>query len=46
MEASVGYWLNHVQQANVQRDASAKAVLPSVVQRSAPPAADASGKED
>ena len=46
MEASVSYWLNHVQQASVQRDASAKALLPSVVQRQANPVADGSGKED
>jgi NADH-quinone oxidoreductase subunit M len=46
MEASVGHWLNHVQQASVQRDASARGVWPSVVQPSATPVADAAGKED
>jgi hypothetical protein len=46
MEASVSYWLNHVQQASVQRDASAKALLPSVVPLQANPVADGSGKED
>jgi NADH-quinone oxidoreductase subunit M len=46
MEASVGYWLNHVQQASVQRDASAKALPPAMVQRPASSVADTSGKED
>jgi NADH-quinone oxidoreductase subunit M len=46
MEASVSYWLKQVQQASVQRDASAKFLLPSVVQRQANPVGDESGKED
>jgi hypothetical protein len=46
MEASVGYWLNQVQQASVQRDAAAKVSWPPVVPVQANPVADASGKED
>jgi NADH-quinone oxidoreductase subunit M len=46
MEASVSYWLNHVQQASMQRDAAAKALLTSVVPLQTNPVADASGKED
>jgi NADH-quinone oxidoreductase subunit M len=46
MEASVSYWLNHVQQASVQHKPSANASMPSVAQRSTPPMADVSGKEE
>jgi NADH-quinone oxidoreductase subunit M len=46
MEASVGYWLNQVQQASIQRDASVKALRASVVRVQANPVADESGKED
>jgi hypothetical protein len=42
----VSYWLNHVQQASVQRDASAKALLSSVGPQQANPVADVAGKED
>jgi hypothetical protein len=46
MEASVSYWLNHVQQASVQRDASAKALWSSVGPQKTNPIVNASGKED
>jgi NADH-quinone oxidoreductase subunit M len=46
MEASVSYWLNHVQQASVQRDAAVKSPLPSVGQWQADPAVAESNRED
>jgi NADH-quinone oxidoreductase subunit M len=46
MEASVSYWLNQVQRASVQRDATATPPVSSVVQRLTKPMVDASSPED
>jgi NADH-quinone oxidoreductase subunit M len=46
MEASVGYWLNHVRQAKVERDAAVKPPLPSVARLRADPAVAESSGED
>jgi NADH-quinone oxidoreductase subunit M len=46
MEASVSYWLTQVNQVHVQRSAVAKPALRAVAGQNAPPAVDASSRED